>query len=98
MLSSSKDVLLRKRRTSQIPSLYIMVSTCLIYSFKSCAYNTGCFYNSTSIFSIQAYASSSTQPKYSAINIFKDFRYNYLLTRNGAKESFEMIAVQQYKN
>jgi hypothetical protein len=36
--------------------------------------------------------------KYSAINIFKDFRYNYLLTRNGAKESFEMIAVQQYKN
>src|SRR5918999_2610364 len=51
------------------------------------------FYDSTVMF---CYARTRII-KYSAINIFKDFQYNYLLARKGAKEGPKM-SQQQYSN
>ena len=74
--------------TSQTPSLYINGIYFSDLLFQKLPIILVAFYNSTSIFSYTSIHIISTQP-----SIFSDFRYNYLLTRNGAKEASEMIAV-----
>ena len=81
--------------SSQTPSLYINGIYFSDLLFQKLPLIRVAFYNSTIIF---CYARTRII-KYSAINIFKDFQYNYLLTRKGAKEEApEMTAVKQYKN